>query len=133
MFIQTDGATTSFRQGRSDFLSVVAINFIILHLACPLVLWMEFSWPALAAGVVCYLVRMFGVTAGFHRYFSHRAYRTSRAFQFLLVWLGASAGQRGPLWWAPCPYRKVRLSFFSYTYSHLVFTVNLPLLTIPIR
>src|SRR5262249_683772 len=33
----------------------------------------------------------------------------------------------------PCPYRKVRLSFFSYTYSHLVLTVNLPLLTIPIR
>ncbi len=32
-----------------------------------------------------------------------------------------------------CPYRKVRLSFFSYTYRHLVLTVTLPLLTIPLR
>ena len=33
----------------------------------------------------------------------------------------------------PCLYRKVRLSFFSYTYRHLVLIVNLPLLTIPLR
>jgi stearoyl-CoA desaturase (delta-9 desaturase) len=100
MFIQTDAATKSVQQERIDLLSVAAINFIVLHLACLLVLWVEFSWLALAAGVVCYLVRMFGITAGYHRYFSHRAYRTSRAFQFLLACLGASAGQRGPLWWA---------------------------------
>lgn len=100
MFIKKDGATTSVQQERVDLLSVAGINFIVLHLACLLALWVEFSWLALAAGVACYLVRMFGITAGYHRYFSHRAYRTSRAFQFLLAWLGASAGQRGPLWWA---------------------------------
>jgi stearoyl-CoA desaturase (delta-9 desaturase) len=43
---------------------------------------------------------MFGITAGYHRYFSHRAYKTSRWFQFVLAWLGASALQKGPLWWA---------------------------------
>lgn len=43
---------------------------------------------------------MFGITAGYHRYFSHRAYKTSRWFQFVLAWLGCSALQKGPLWWA---------------------------------
>jgi stearoyl-CoA desaturase (delta-9 desaturase) len=43
---------------------------------------------------------MFGITAGYHRYFAHRSYKTSRAFQFCLAWLGCSALQKGPLWWA---------------------------------
>jgi stearoyl-CoA desaturase (delta-9 desaturase) len=47
-----------------------------------------------------YVVRMFGITAGYHRYFAHRAYKTSRWFQFVLGWLGAMALQKGPLWWA---------------------------------
>jgi stearoyl-CoA desaturase (delta-9 desaturase) len=47
-----------------------------------------------------YVIRMFGITAGYHRYFSHRSYRTSRLFQFVLAWIGCSALQRGPLWWA---------------------------------
>ena len=47
-----------------------------------------------------YVVRMFGITAGYHRYFAHRSYKTSRAFQFVLAWLGCSAMQKGPLWWA---------------------------------
>jgi stearoyl-CoA desaturase (delta-9 desaturase) len=47
-----------------------------------------------------YVVRMFGITAGYHRYFAHRSYKTSRWFQFVLAWLGCSALQKGPLWWA---------------------------------
>src|SRR6267142_2461842 len=43
---------------------------------------------------------MFAITAGFHRYFSHRSYKTGRVFQFVLAWIGASATQKGPLWWA---------------------------------
>jgi stearoyl-CoA desaturase (delta-9 desaturase) len=43
---------------------------------------------------------MFGLTAGYHRYFSHRSYKTSRVFQFLLGFLGTTAVQNGPLWWA---------------------------------
>jgi stearoyl-CoA desaturase (delta-9 desaturase) len=43
---------------------------------------------------------MFAITGGYHRYFSHRSYKTSRVFQFLLGVLGASCGQKGPLWWA---------------------------------
>jgi len=47
-----------------------------------------------------YFVRMFGITGGYHRYFSHKSYKTSRWFQFVLAWLGCSALQKGPLWWA---------------------------------
>ncbi len=53
--------------------------------------------------VVCgvlYVVRMFGVTGGYHRYFSHRTFRTSRWFQFVLALLAQSSSQRGVLWWA---------------------------------
>ena len=45
-------------------------------------------------------IRLFGITGGYHRYFSHRAYKTSRAFQLVLAVLGCAATQKGPLWWA---------------------------------
>jgi len=76
------------------------IPFILLHLACLLVFWAGFSWVALAALLISYLLRMFGITAGFHRYFSHRTFKTSRFFQFFLALLGTSTVQKGPLWWA---------------------------------
>jgi len=57
--------------------------------------WAAFWW--LLGG---YAVRMFGITAGYHRYFSHRTFKTSRWFQFVLAVMGLSAAQQGPLWWA---------------------------------
>lgn len=53
----------------------------------------------LALFVLSYCSQMVGVTVGYHRYFSHRSFKTSRVFQFVLAWLGCSASQRGPLWW----------------------------------
>jgi stearoyl-CoA desaturase (delta-9 desaturase) len=50
--------------------------------------------------VALYLVRMFAITAGYHRLFSHRSYRTSRVFQFVLGFLAESSAQAGLLWWA---------------------------------
>jgi stearoyl-CoA desaturase (delta-9 desaturase) len=50
--------------------------------------------------LVMFWGRMFCITAGYHRYFSHRAYKTSRVFQFLLAFGGTAAAQKGPLWWA---------------------------------
>jgi len=76
------------------------IPFLGMHLACLLVFWSGVSWPALAACAILLCVRMFAVTAGYHRYFSHRSFKTSRFFQFLLALLGTSAVQKGPLWWA---------------------------------
>lgn len=76
------------------------LPFILLQLGCLAVLWTGVSKFALAVGAVTLAARMFGLTAGYHRYFCHRAFKTSRVFQFVLAWLGASAAQRGPLWWA---------------------------------
>src|SRR5690242_18694137 len=58
------------------------------------------SWRAVAIGVTIYWLRMFGITGGYHRYFSHRTYKTSRFFQFLLGLLGTTSVQKGPIWWA---------------------------------
>src|ERR1700760_3721212 len=64
------------------------------------IFWFGWSWKGLALAVALYYVRMFGVTGGYHRYFSHRTYRTSRAFQFVLALLAQSSVQKGALWWA---------------------------------
>jgi stearoyl-CoA desaturase (delta-9 desaturase) len=74
--------------------------FVLLHLACLCVIWVGFSWFALVFAIAMYLLRMFAVTGFYHRYFSHKAFRTTRAFQLLLAIIGATAVQRGPLWWA---------------------------------
>ena len=75
------------------------LPFLAVQLACLLVFWTGVSPVAVLVGLVTLFTRMFGLTAGYHRYFCHRAFRTSRAFQFVLAWLGAAAAQRGPLWW----------------------------------
>jgi stearoyl-CoA desaturase (delta-9 desaturase) len=49
--------------------------------------------------IALYVARMFFITAGYHRYFSHRAYKMGRVMQFLMAFGGATAGQKGPLWW----------------------------------
>lgn len=74
--------------------------FWSVHAATLLALWTGVSW---AAAIVCfalYFVRMFAITGGYHRYFSHRSYKTSRPFQFCLAVLGCSSAQKGPIWWA---------------------------------
>lgn len=88
------------RQGPERFEFKRSIPFIILHLGCLGVLWTGWSWPAVAVALILYFVRMFAVTAFYHRYFCHRAYRTSRSMQFVFALVGLTAVQRGPLWWA---------------------------------
>lgn len=79
---------------------VRAVPFMALHLGCLAVIWVGVSPVALAVALVLYAVRMFALTGFYHRYFAHRAFRTSRAAQFVFAVLGASCVQRGPLWWA---------------------------------
>jgi stearoyl-CoA desaturase (delta-9 desaturase) len=76
------------------------VPFILLHLSCAAAFWTGVSTSALTVAIALYAVRMFAITAFYHRYFSHRTFRTSRVAQFLFAALGASAVQRGPLWWA---------------------------------
>ena len=76
------------------------IPFIAVHVACLGVIWVGWSWTAVAIAAGLYTVRMFAITGFYHRYFSHRTFQTSRLTQFVFALLGASSAQRGPLWWA---------------------------------
>jgi stearoyl-CoA desaturase (Delta-9 desaturase) len=76
------------------------LPFVLMHAGCIAVLWVGISRTALAVAAALFLLRMLAITAFYHRYFSHRAFRTTRAAQFIFALLGASAVQRGPLWWA---------------------------------
>ncbi len=75
------------------------LPFLLLHVACLAVFFVSFSWFAVAFMVVFYLVRMFAITAFFHRYFSHKTFQTSRLVQFIFALIGTMSAQRGPLWW----------------------------------
>lgn len=50
--------------------------------------------------IVTYALRIFGVTAGYHRYFSHRSYSLGRFAQFTMAFLAQTSGQKCALWWA---------------------------------
>jgi stearoyl-CoA desaturase (delta-9 desaturase) len=74
--------------------------FLLLHLACLSVWWVGWSWAAVGVALATHSARVFALTAFYHRYFSHRAFKTSRPVQFLGALLGNAAAQRGPIWWA---------------------------------
>lgn len=88
------------RAARDDIDWPRAIPFLLIHAGCLGVLWVGATPVAVATAIAMYIMRMFFLTAFYHRYFSHRAFRTSRAAQFVFAILGASCVQRGPLWWA---------------------------------
>jgi stearoyl-CoA desaturase (delta-9 desaturase) len=83
---------------RVDWLRVVPL--VLAHLACLGVLWVGWSPVAVGIAVALYLVRMFAITAFYHRYFSHASFRAGRLAQLAFAVLGAAAAQRGALWWA---------------------------------
>jgi stearoyl-CoA desaturase (Delta-9 desaturase) len=76
------------------------VPFLGLHLSCFAVIWVGTSTTAVMVALALYALRMFAITGFYHRYFSHNAFQTSRAAQFVFALLGASGVQRGPLWWA---------------------------------
>jgi stearoyl-CoA desaturase (delta-9 desaturase) len=86
--------------GRQQVEWARCIPFAILHLMCLGVIWVGVSPVAVGVAVAMYVVRMFAITGFYHRYFSHKTFKTTRAGQFAMALLGATATQRGPLWWA---------------------------------
>ena len=76
------------------------IPFILVHLLCLSAFFVEFDLAAILWCAALYYSRMFFVTAGYHRYFSHRSFKTSRIVQFVLAFLCMTSAQKGVLWWA---------------------------------
>ncbi len=86
------------------------VLLVAMHLSVFLVLLVHVTWSLVALAVSGYVLRMWAITAGYHRYFAHRSFKTSRAFQFVLAFLGTTAMQNGPLWWASWHRRHHRFS-----------------------
>jgi stearoyl-CoA desaturase (Delta-9 desaturase) len=80
--------------------SPYSVGFVLIHLGCFPVFWTGINSRALVLGLVLYGLRMFAIGAGYHRYFAHRAFRTSRILQFGLAFFALTSAQRGILWWA---------------------------------
>jgi stearoyl-CoA desaturase (delta-9 desaturase) len=76
------------------------VPFVFLHAACLGVFLVGWSPVAVGTAIGLYLLRMFGITAFYHRYFSHNAFKASRAWTFAFAVLGSASVQRGPLWWS---------------------------------
>ena len=94
-------SAASIPASKSGYLRVTSVAFWGVHLAAVIgVIAIGWSWQGLALAIGSYFVRMIVVTAAYHRYFAHRAFKTSRWFQFLLALGAQSAAQRGVLWWA---------------------------------
>lgn len=83
-----------------DIVYPAAVPFALVHLAAFGVIWTGFPAYAVWMAVALYFVRMFAVTGAYHRYFSHRSYKTSRVMQFIMAFVAQSSAQRGALWWA---------------------------------
>ncbi len=81
-----------------DWLRIVPLLF--LHLMCLGVFWVGWSWTAIIVALLLYIIRMFAITGFYHRYFSHKAFKTNRFWQFVFGVVGNASVQRGPLWWA---------------------------------
>jgi stearoyl-CoA desaturase (delta-9 desaturase) len=86
------------RDQRVDWLRVAP--FIFLHVMCLGVIWVGWSGVAVGVAIGLYVARMFAITGFYHRYFSHKAFKTSRLWQFVFAVVANSSVQRGPLWWA---------------------------------
>jgi stearoyl-CoA desaturase (Delta-9 desaturase) len=83
-----------------DIIYPSTLPFVLVHLACFAAVWTGVTWQDIAICVALYWLRMFAVCAGYHRYFSHRAYSTGRVFQFVLAFVALSSAQKSVLWWA---------------------------------
>lgn len=89
------------RVKRFPWASAVNLSlFIGLHVACFAAIFTGVSAVDLALCAALYVVRMFGITAGYHRYFSHKTYKLNRFWQFMMALLAMSSSQKGVLWWA---------------------------------
>ncbi len=77
------------------------LPFCLIHLACLGVIWTGISPAPVIAAVVLYVLRIFGITAGYHRLYSHRSYHIpSTALRCIMWFLATSSAQRGVRWWA---------------------------------
>ncbi|MDA8561648.1 acyl-CoA desaturase [Gammaproteobacteria bacterium] len=74
--------------------------FIILHVSLIFGIFAPITTAGIVLCLASYFIRMFAITAFFHRYFAHKTFTTSKTIETLFALIGTSAAQRGPIWWA---------------------------------
>jgi stearoyl-CoA desaturase (delta-9 desaturase) len=116
-------------------ISVVGVTpFAIMHLLAFGIFFVPFKWSYAITCVALVFGRMFWVTAGYHRYFSHRSFKTSRVFQFVIAFMAMTSAQKGVLWWAAHHRHHHRFSdqeedlhsptLFGFLWSHIGWIVS---------
>jgi stearoyl-CoA desaturase (delta-9 desaturase) len=116
-------------------ISVVGVTpFAIMHLLAFGIFFVPFKWSYAITCVALVFGRMFWVTAGYHRYFSHRSFKTSRVFQFVIAFMAMTSAQKGVLWWAAHHRHHHRFSdqeedlhsptLFGFFWSHIGWIVS---------
>ena len=87
------------RLQRNANIAAVIVPFVAVLAAIPL-LWNELiGWTDVAIMVGIYLASAFGVTIGFHRLLTHRAFETYRPIKYLFAILGSMAVQGPVIGW----------------------------------
>lgn len=110
------------------------MEFVVIHTLPLLAFWTGatmFDW------IVCgflYFSRMFWITGGYHRYFAHKSYQTSRWFQFVIAFMAQTSMQKGALWWAAhhrvhhrtsdTPADPHSMKLYGFIYSHFGWIVG---------
>ncbi len=94
------GDSISSQSGSETIQWTTAIPFFLVHLMGLWAIQTGISLEMVVLAIASYYLRMLAITAGYHRYFSHRSYKTGRVFQFLLAVLAMTSAQKGVLWWA---------------------------------
>ena len=92
--------TADPEEPHDDIIYPHTVPFVLVHLTCLAAFWTGVTLEAVIIAIVLYLARMWALTGGYHRYFSHRSYKTSRAFQFFMALLAQTSAQRGVIWWS---------------------------------
>ena len=96
----TGGCHDDFMDRSERMQPLRQIPMVLVHVLPLLAFFTGTRWQDWAACVLLYYVRMFFVTAGYHRYFSHKTYKMGRVMQFLMALGGTACAQKGVLWWA---------------------------------
>jgi stearoyl-CoA desaturase (delta-9 desaturase) len=99
--LDSEEVTPSKSGRRDDQVNLVTSTaFFVVHLLPLLAFFTGVTATAVALFFVTFFGRMWAVTAGYHRYFSHRSFRMNRFWGAALAFAGTTAAQKGPLWWA---------------------------------
>lgn len=100
MLHNTIQKNTSFKSPHWEASHSGWVFFMLMHAACLGIFFVGASTAAVVTCIALYLLRMFAITGFYHRYFSHRTFKTSRVAQAVFAFWGATAAQQGPIWWA---------------------------------